>query len=75
MHHKIFVYGTLKRNQLNHRLLLDIVGSSSYLGEGVTVDRWPLVVASRYNVPFLLEAKGVGKVSDDNQKVGYLMLW
>eukprot|EP01134_Creolimax_fragrantissima_P008351 CFRG8351T1 len=56
--HFVFVYGTLKRERPNHCLLCDVEkGIAKYLGEGRLVDRYPLVMASEYNIPFLLDAK------------------
>lgn len=57
----VFVYGTLKINQPNHYLMEDIEnGSAKYLGRGKTLECYPLIIASRYNVPFLLSACGIG---------------
>nr|XP_018905354.1 PREDICTED: putative gamma-glutamylcyclotransferase CG2811 isoform X2 [Bemisia tabaci] len=58
---KVFVYGTLKRNLPNHELLLDKVrGKATFIGEGHTVDKFPLVVASKYHIPCLLFCRNVG---------------
>ena len=63
MNHTVFVYGTLKRGQPNHKLISDglAAGDCALVGVGATADRFPLVVASRYNIPFLLDARGKGK--------------
>lgn len=59
----VFVYGTLKRGLPNHPLLCDTaIGYASFLGHAHTRDRYPLVVASRYNLPFLLPVPGKGEV-------------
>lgn len=57
---KVFFYGTLKRGQPNY----DKVESNrcEFVGEAVTVEKWPLIIGTEYNVPFLLYKKGVGKV-------------
>ena len=62
---KVFFYGTLKRGQPNY----DHTESNrcEFVCEAVTVDKWPLIVGTQYNVPFLLNKKGYGKVRD--QKV------
>ncbi|XP_014277603.1 putative gamma-glutamylcyclotransferase CG2811 isoform X2 [Halyomorpha halys] len=58
---KVFVYGTLKRNEPNHNWLSDTNnGNSKYLGEGTTLQKYPLIIGTRYNVPFLLDKAGVG---------------
>ncbi|KAL3836231.1 hypothetical protein ACJMK2_021670 [Sinanodonta woodiana] len=63
---RVFVYGTLKRGQPNYFYLDERSGTakkgiSKFLGKGQTVDKYPLVVATRFNVPFLLAASGTGK--------------
>ncbi|KAK3605992.1 hypothetical protein CHS0354_019673 [Potamilus streckersoni] len=63
---RVFVYGTLKRGQPNHFYLDETSGrakrgTSKFLGKAQTLDKYPLVVATRLNVPFLLAARGVGK--------------
>ena len=57
---KVFFYGTLKRNQPNEDQLID--KNVTFLAEGTTVEKWPLIIASDFNVPFLLFKSGVGKV-------------
>ena len=60
---RIFVYGTLKRGQPNHhRLVESSNGVAKFLGAAKLVKRYPLVVAGRYNIPFLLDKEGEGKV-------------
>ena len=59
----IFVYGTLKNGEPNHeKWLKNGDGKSKFVGVAQTVFKWPLVIATKYNVPFLLKAPGVGKV-------------
>ncbi|CAL1277737.1 unnamed protein product [Larinioides sclopetarius] len=61
-HHLIFVYGTLKRNEPNHDLVTDSSkGKAIFEGMARTVQKFPLVIASRYNIPYLLYKEGVGK--------------
>ncbi|XP_054164808.1 gamma-glutamylaminecyclotransferase C-like [Oppia nitens] len=60
--HLVFVYGTLKTGQPNHYLLNDkINGFSKFVGKAQTVDKWPLVISSKYNIPFLLNKQDFGK--------------
>jgi len=61
----VFVYGTLKHNQPNYFILETAISKSQaeFLGQATTVDCWPLIVYSPFNVPFLLDAKGTGKAS------------
>jgi len=54
-----FVYGTLKRNEPNHHYMVD----STFVTEATSVDKLPLVIASKYNIPFALNKPGVGHVS------------
>lgn len=57
----VFVYGTLKINQPNYYLMLDQAnGASRFIGNGTTNDKYPLVIGTRYNIPFLVDLKNVG---------------
>lgn len=52
----VFVYGTLKKDLPNHYLLLDEnKGNATFIGEAKTGQTYPLVIGTRYNVPFLLD--------------------
>ena len=63
--HLVFVYGTLKRGQPNHEKLTNLEnGKATFVGEARTVEKWPLVVATKFNIPFLLDKQGLGHVSD-----------
>ncbi|XP_017070424.1 putative gamma-glutamylcyclotransferase CG2811 [Drosophila eugracilis] len=58
---RVFVYGTLKRGEPNHQWLTKKEnGQAKYLGKGITAIKFPLVVGTRYNIPFLLACPGVG---------------
>ncbi|XP_015121544.1 putative gamma-glutamylcyclotransferase CG2811 [Diachasma alloeum] len=58
---RVFVYGTLKRGQPNHELLTSSSnGYAKFIGIGKTLYKYPLVIASKYNIPFLLKQPGVG---------------
>ncbi|GIX89573.1 hypothetical protein CDAR_390173 [Caerostris darwini] len=60
--HLLFVYGTLKRNEPNYFLVTDpSKGKAVFEGVFRTVAKYPLVIASRYNIPYLLHCEGVGK--------------
>ncbi|XP_037045974.1 putative gamma-glutamylcyclotransferase CG2811 isoform X4 [Bradysia coprophila] len=59
---KVFVYGTLKRGQPNHYWLTNSNnGFASFLTNGTTKDKYPLVISTQYNIPFLLNNPGIGK--------------
>ncbi|XP_054879197.1 gamma-glutamylaminecyclotransferase C-like [Poeciliopsis prolifica] len=61
MHH-IFVYGSLKRGQPNHPYMIDSNnGKAEFLCPAVTVQKFPLVIATKYNLVFLLNLPGQGK--------------
>ena len=53
MNHLILLYGTPERTRPNHYIIQYTAGSSRYLGKAVTVDKWPLIVTTKYNIPFL----------------------
>lgn len=57
----VFVYGTLKQGQPNHHRLLDAAnGEAEFVSWAVTVQRFPLVIATEHNIPFLLNVPGDG---------------
>ncbi|XP_022817281.1 putative gamma-glutamylcyclotransferase CG2811 isoform X2 [Spodoptera litura] len=59
--HKVFVYGTLKRNEPNHCLLQDSNnGIGCFVAEGYTKTKYPLIIATKYNIPFILHCPGKG---------------
>jgi len=61
--HRVFVYGTLKRGEPNHHWMTDTSkGFSRFLGVGRTVKKYPLVIATKYNIPFILDCPGHGHV-------------
>ena len=62
--HLVFVYGTLKTGEPNHPVISttgNAGGQSQLVGPGRTVDTFPLVIASRYNIPYLLDAPEQGQ--------------
>jgi gamma-glutamylcyclotransferase (GGCT)/AIG2-like uncharacterized protein YtfP len=61
--HLVFVYGTLKAGEPNQSKMSDeATGRAEFVGIGTTLTKFPLVIGSRYNVPFLLAKEGTGKV-------------
>ena len=57
----VFVYGTLKTNQPNHYILKDSEnGSAKFICNGKTSELYPLIIATRYNSPFVLKSPGIG---------------
>lgn len=59
---RVFVYGTLKRGQPNHYLMTDVNnGVARFIANAKTTAKYPLVIATRYNIPFLLDKSGVGE--------------
>ena len=63
----VFVYGTLKRGHPNHHYFEDTnIGRATFVGTAMTVDSWPLVVTTRFSLPYLLDQKGAGCVSIAN---------
>ncbi len=59
---RVFVYGTLKKGQPNYFRMLDPVnGQAEFLARARTVDPYPLVIATEYNIPFLLNVPGTGQ--------------
>ncbi|XP_038049457.1 gamma-glutamylaminecyclotransferase-like isoform X1 [Patiria miniata] len=58
--HRLFVYGTLKRGQPNAEQFGPKNGVANYIGQARTVQKWPLVIASQCNIPYLLDREGIG---------------
>ncbi|KAM4710650.1 gamma-glutamylaminecyclotransferase C-like isoform 2-T2 [Anableps anableps] len=59
--HRVFVYGSLKRGQPNYPHMTDSNnGKAEFLATAVTVQKYPLVIATKYNIPFLLNLPGQG---------------
>lgn len=57
-----FVYGTLKRGFPNHYLIENKEnGQAKFVGNASTVDKYPLVVACTFKIPFLLDKVGEGR--------------
>nr|XP_057907126.1 gamma-glutamylaminecyclotransferase-like [Doryrhamphus excisus] len=60
---QVFVYGTLKRGQPNNFYMTDNKnGHAQLLATAVTTQMFPLVIAGRNNIPFLLNIPGRGHV-------------
>ena len=70
--HIVFVYGTLKSGLRNHYILSD-PDPAKLLGLAETVQKFPLIVASEFHCPFLLQAEGKGEVSQESL-TAYLVL-
>ncbi|XP_059062615.1 putative gamma-glutamylcyclotransferase CG2811 [Achroia grisella] len=61
MTHRVFVYGTLKRNEPNHYWLTKPEnGYGKFIAEGRTKTKYPLIIATKYNIPFLIYSPGQG---------------
>lgn len=57
----VFVYGTLKKGQPNFKMLDAANGRAEFLAHAQTVERYPLVIATKDNIPFLLNVPGTGQ--------------
>ncbi|KAK9523712.1 hypothetical protein VZT92_017650 [Zoarces viviparus] len=73
---RVFVYGTLKKGQPNyHRMLESANGKAEFLASACTTEKYPLVIAGHYNIPFLLNIPGQGhRVQGEIYKVDDKML-
>uniref|UniRef100_A0A914DZ92 Gamma-glutamylcyclotransferase family protein n=1 Tax=Acrobeloides nanus TaxID=290746 RepID=A0A914DZ92_9BILA len=59
--HLVFTYGTLKSGEPNHNIMIDPnTGSYELIGTGQTKEKFPLIIASEFNLPFLLNDAGKG---------------
>lgn len=58
---KVFVYGTLKKGEPNyHWLTTEDNGLAQFMCNGKTIEKFPLIVATKYNIPFLLNVPETG---------------
>ncbi|XP_073986174.1 putative gamma-glutamylcyclotransferase CG2811 isoform X2 [Rhodnius prolixus] len=57
---RLFVYGTLKKGEPNHHWLRPQNGFAKFVDNGTTVKKYPLIIATKYNIPFLIDAPGQG---------------
>ncbi|XP_039298330.1 gamma-glutamylaminecyclotransferase C-like [Nilaparvata lugens] len=67
LNHLLFVYGTLKQGEPNQDVIKTenkIDGKeqpqSQFIGKAETIEKYPLVIATKHNVPFLLNLPGTG---------------
>ena len=59
--HRVFVYGTLKRGEPNEYMWKEPgLGEVRFLAKATTVRKFPLTIASQYNLPYLLFKPGCG---------------
>ncbi|KAF4119109.1 gamma-glutamylaminecyclotransferase C [Onychostoma macrolepis] len=59
---RVFVYGTLKKGQPNYfRMENTSNGQAVFLARARTVEPYPLVIATKHNIPFLLNVPGTGQ--------------
>ncbi|XP_063323052.1 gamma-glutamylaminecyclotransferase B-like [Pelmatolapia mariae] len=72
----VFVYSTLKKGQPNNYRMFDSNnGKAEYLGSAFTTQKYPLVITTEYNIPFLLNIPGQGhRVHGEIYKVDDQML-
>lgn len=57
--HKVFVYGTLKKQEPNHHWFSkDNNGYYKFICNAETIEKYPLIIGTRYNIPFLLYSPG-----------------
>ncbi|XP_037552306.1 gamma-glutamylaminecyclotransferase B-like [Nematolebias whitei] len=72
----VFVYGILKKGQPNYHYMMDSNnGKAEFVATAFTTHKYPLVIASKYNVPYLLNLPGRGhRVHGEIYKVDKRML-
>jgi gamma-glutamylaminecyclotransferase len=74
---RVFVYGTLMRERPNHYLIADSPkgGSATFVGRARTEERFPLVVATRFGVPYMLDRPGQGHQITGEVELLVLLVW
>ncbi|CAJ0919300.1 unnamed protein product, partial [Mesorhabditis belari] len=58
--HKVFVYGTLKTGEPNYFVMSETAGKHAFIDKGLTVTKYPLIIASSFNVPMIVYDPGNG---------------
>lgn len=73
---RVFVYGTLKKGQPNnYRMFESANGKAEFLASARTTKKYPLIITTKYNVPFMLNIPGQGhQVHGEIYKVDEQML-
>ncbi|GJQ76424.1 hypothetical protein Trydic_g2139 [Trypoxylus dichotomus] len=56
----VFVYGTLKSGEPNHHWFSKGNGHYKLLCNAQITEKYPLIIATEYNIPFLLYSPGIG---------------
>ena len=59
--HLMFTYGTLKTGEPNHFFMKE--RNAKLIGKAISLHKWPLVVATRWRIPFVLYRQGQGQVN------------
>ena len=68
-HSNVFVYGTLKREMFNHKILAEGVNSGKFIGVGETSKAFKFsLLLSSYGFPYLIQNEE-GDVSSSNTAV------
>lgn len=58
---KLFLYGTLKRGEPNYHWLTNPNhGVAKFICEAQSTVKMPLIIATKFNIPFLLNFPGIG---------------
>lgn len=58
--HTVFVYGTLKKGEPNHYWFSkQSNGYYNYICDARTNEKYPLIIATKYNIPFVLYSPGI----------------
>jgi len=60
--YKVFVYGTLKTGEPNYHWFNGENGEFKFLCKATTVEKYPLIIGTKYNIPFMLYSPGNGTV-------------
>lgn len=62
--YQVFVYGTLKQGEPNYHVMSgEETGVSKFVGTARLLKKYPLIVSTEFNIPFLLNNPDVGQVT------------
>lgn len=65
--HPVFIFGPMKRGEpIHHWLENPENGFALFITEAMTVEKLPMIIATKYNVPLVLYRPDMGYVSLKN---------
>ncbi|KAL6073542.1 Gamma-glutamylaminecyclotransferase [Balamuthia mandrillaris] len=70
----VFVYGTLKHDQPNHKVIASPPGVARFVGKATTVKKLCLVIGPPWGSPFLFEPSPTSSDEAEEEEMGHSIL-